>query len=112
MAQGTCELLWLRSILHELGFPETEPSTLFCDNKSAIMLASDSVRHERTKHIEVDVHFIREKVRSGIISPSFVRSPDQTADVFTKSVGPSLLKSSMVKLGHSSLRGSVGIFDI
>ena len=98
MAQGTCELLWLRSLLQELGFPVTEPSTLFCDNTSAIMLASDSVLHERTKHIEVDIHFIREKVRSGVITPCFVPSSEQTADMFTKSVGPSLLKSSFVKL--------------
>ena len=99
MAQGTCELLWVRAILKELGFPVSDSSTLFCDNKSALMLASDSVLHERTKHIEVDVHFIREKVRSGIIVPEFVPSTDQTADMFTKSVGPSLLKSSLVKLG-------------
>ena len=56
MAQGTCELLWLRTFLQKLGFPETEPSTLFSDKKSAIMLASDFVLHERTKHNEVDVH--------------------------------------------------------
>jgi hypothetical protein len=46
MAQGTCEILWLRSICNELGFMETDSSQLFCDNKSAIMLASDSVLHE------------------------------------------------------------------
>ena len=63
------------------------------------MLSSDSVLHERTKHVEVDVHFIREKVRSGVIVPSFVRSSDQNADVFTKSVGPTLLHSSLGKLG-------------
>uniref|UniRef100_A0A2N9FD26 Integrase catalytic domain-containing protein n=1 Tax=Fagus sylvatica TaxID=28930 RepID=A0A2N9FD26_FAGSY len=99
MAQGTCEILWLRSILNELGFTEKDSSQLFCDNKSAIMLASDSVLHERSKHIEVDIHFIREKIRSGIIVPSFVPSSDQTADVLTKPVGPSLLQSSIVKLG-------------
>uniref|UniRef100_A0A2N9ED05 Integrase catalytic domain-containing protein n=1 Tax=Fagus sylvatica TaxID=28930 RepID=A0A2N9ED05_FAGSY len=99
MAQGTCEILWLRSICNELGFMETDSSQLFCDNKSAIMLASDSVLHERSKHIEVDIHFIREKVRSGIIIPSFVPSSEQTVDVFTKPVGPSLLQSSIVKLG-------------
>ena len=49
-----------------------ESSTLFCDNKSAIMLSSDSVLHECTKHIEVNNHFIREKVSSGIITPQFV----------------------------------------
>ena len=87
-----------RSFLQELEFLKTEPSILFYDNKSAIMLASDSVLHEQTKHIKVDVHFLCEKVCFGIISPCFVRSPDQTADVFTKSVGPSVLKSAIVKL--------------
>lgn len=85
--------------LAELGFVQKESSQLFCDNKSAIMLASDSVLHERSKHIEVDIHFIREKVRAGTIIPTFVPSSEQTADVFTKSVGPSLLKSSIAKLG-------------
>jgi hypothetical protein len=99
MAQGTCEILWLRSICNELGFMETDSSQLFCDNKSAIILASNSVLHERSKHIEVDIHFIREKVRSGIITPSFIASSEQTADVFIKPVGPSLLQSSIVKLG-------------
>uniref|UniRef100_A0A2N9F8S9 Reverse transcriptase Ty1/copia-type domain-containing protein n=1 Tax=Fagus sylvatica TaxID=28930 RepID=A0A2N9F8S9_FAGSY len=98
MAQATCEILWLRSICNELGFMETDSSQLFCDNKSAIILASDSVLHERSKHIEVDIHFIREKVRSGIIIPFFVPSSEQIADVFTKPVGPSLLQSSIVKL--------------
>ena len=99
MAQGTSEILWLRSLLTELDFSVADSSYLFCDNKSAIMLSSDSVLHERTKHIEVDIHFIREKVRSGVITPSFVPSSAQTADMFTKSIGPSLLKSSLVKLG-------------
>ena len=99
MAQSTCDLLWLRSHLQELGFPEIEPSTLFYDKKSAIMFASDSILYKRPKHIEVNIHFLRKKGRSRIISPYFVRFPNQTADVFTKSVGPSLLKSSVVKLG-------------
>lgn len=98
-AQGICEILWLRSLSEELGLKETQSSDLFCDNKSAIMLASESVLRERTKHIEVDIHFIREKVRLGIVTPSFVPSSEQSADVFTKSVGPSLLQSSISKLG-------------
>ena len=63
------------------------------------MFASDSVLHERIKHIEVDIHFIREKVRTNVISPSFASSLEQLADMFTKSVGPTLLQSSIVKLG-------------
>lgn len=81
MAQGTCEILWVRSILTELGFKENTSSLLFCDNKSTIMLASDSVLHESIKHIEVDIHFIREKVRTNVISPSFASSSEQLADM-------------------------------
>jgi hypothetical protein len=99
LAQGMCEILWIRSILNELGFTEKGSSQLFCDNKSAIMLGLDSVLHERSKHIEVDIHFIQEKVQYGIIIPSFVSSLEQTTDLFTKPVGPSLLQSSIIKLG-------------
>ena len=63
------------------------------------MLSSDSVLRERIKHVEVDIHFIREKVRSGVITRSFVPSSDQVADMFTKSVGPAHLKSLIGKLG-------------
>ena len=77
----------------------TAPFTLFCDNKSAIMLASDLVLHERTKYIEVDVQFIIEKVRLRMITLSFITFSNQTADIFTKHVGSSLLKSSLIKLG-------------
>ena len=54
MAQGTNEILWLRSLLTELGFLVTDSSYLFCDNKSTIMLSFNSVLHERTKHIEAE----------------------------------------------------------
>ena len=56
---------------------ETDSSQSFCDNKSAIMLASDSVMHERSKHIKVDIHFIRENVWSGIIISSFLHSSNK-----------------------------------
>ena len=99
MAQGTYELLWLHSLLNELGLPIKDSSTLFYDNKLAIMLSSDSVLHKRTNHIEVDIHFIREKVQSGVILPMFVFAHEQTADMFTKSIGPGTLQSSLCKQG-------------
>ena len=91
MTQGICEVLWLRSILTELGFEEDAPSSLVCDNKLATMLPSDLVLHEQTKYEGVDIHFIQEKVRTSIVSPSFVSSSEQLDDMFTKSVDPTSL---------------------
>ena len=74
-------------------------STLFYDNQSAIVLSFDSVLQERTKHIEVDIHFIREKVQLGVTSQRFVSSHEQVSDMFTKSISPGLFQSSFHKLG-------------
>ena len=62
MALATCELIWLRHLLQELRFGKDEQMKLICDNQAALHIASNLVFHERTKHIEVDCHFIREKI--------------------------------------------------
>ena len=89
MALATCELIWLKHLLQELRFGKDEQMKLICDNQAALHISSNPVFHERTKHIEVDCHFIREKIASGCISTSFVNSNDQLADIFIKSLrGP------------------------
>ena len=89
MAIASQELIWLKQLLQELRFGEVTQMSLICDNQAAMHIASNPVFHERTKHIEVDCHFVREKVISGEISTSFVNSNDQLADIFTKSLrGP------------------------
>ncbi|RVW39326.1 Retrovirus-related Pol polyprotein from transposon RE2 [Vitis vinifera] len=76
-------------LLEELRFGKDEQMKLICDNQAALHIASNPVFHERTKHIEVDCHFIREKIASGCVATSFVNSNDQLADIFTKSLrGP------------------------
>ena len=81
----TCaELLWLCYLLHELHIPTTQPPTLWCDNIGATFLASNPMFHARTKHVEVDYHFVRERIASKELCVRFISSSDNLADVFTK----------------------------
>ena len=72
---------------------------LVCGNQAALPIASNPVFHEKTKHIEVDCHFIREKIASGCVAISFVNSNDQLADIFTKSLRGPKIKYICNKLG-------------
>ena len=82
MALATCELIWFKQLLQELRFGKDEQMTLVCDNQAALHIAFNPVFHERTKHIEVECHFIREKITSGCMTTSFVNSNDQLARHF------------------------------
>lgn len=85
MAHATAELLWVQSLLTELGIPFAKP-TLFCDNLSVVALSHNPVLHARTRHMELDIHFVREKVVSKALSIVHVPASEQIADVFTKLV--------------------------
>ncbi|BFG20722.1 hypothetical protein CerSpe_069960 [Prunus speciosa] len=99
MAQGVCELLWLRRLLKDLGVKPLKATNLYCDNKSAIEIAHNPVQHDRTKHVEVDRHFIKEKLERGIIKFPFVNSENQLADILTKAVSSKVFHDSLDKLG-------------
>ncbi|XP_038711765.1 uncharacterized mitochondrial protein AtMg00810-like [Tripterygium wilfordii] len=68
MSAACSEVVWLRGLLAKLGFPQSDPTPLHADNTSAIQIATNPVYHERTKHIEVDCHYIREAVDTRVIS--------------------------------------------
>ncbi|CAL2238913.1 unnamed protein product [Prunus armeniaca] len=97
MAQGVCELLWLRRLLRDLGFGPRKPMDLYCDKKAAI--AHNPVQYDRTKYVEVDRHFVKEKLDAEIIYFPFISSEYQLADVLTKAVSTTVFLNSLDKLG-------------
>ncbi|CAH9120171.1 unnamed protein product [Cuscuta epithymum] len=103
MALVTCEILWLKHLLQELKYGNTKPAQLMCDNQAAMHIASNPVYHERTKHIEVDCHFIREKITSGHIITKYVNTTGQLADILTKSLRGPRVEYICNKLGTYDL---------
>ncbi|CAM8951035.1 unnamed protein product [Rhodiola kirilowii] len=103
MAQTCCELVWVVAVLKDLRIFVPTPIALYCDNKAANHIARNPVYHERTKHIEIDYHVVRQYVVNGLISPCFVGTLDQPADLFTKALPADSLRRLTLKLGISNL---------
>lgn len=98
----TCEVTWLTALLHDMGVQNLPPTIMHCDNQAAISIAANPVFHERTKHIEVDCHFIRDKLKSGSMLTKHVPSHGQLADILTKSLPVKQHRYLLHKLGASS----------
>ena len=103
MAETAREMVRLRSFLQDLGISSPFPMPMHCDNQAAIFIAGNSTFYEHTKHIEIDCHYIRDKVMSGVISTPHVTSWHQLADVFTKSLAEISYDTTCTKLGMFDL---------
>jgi histone deacetylase 1/2 len=86
LANATAEVIWVQTLLQELGVPQPRAACLWCDNIGATYLSANPVFNARTKHIEVDYHFVRERVAKKLLDIRFIPSGDQLADGFTKSL--------------------------
>ena len=84
LADGTAEILWIRALLSDLHFSSNPVTILWCDNLGATYLSINPIFHARTKHVEVDYHFVRDRVAKKEITVRFIPSQDQLADVLTK----------------------------
>jgi hypothetical protein len=84
VAHAVAETCWLRQLLQELHAPISSATIVFCDNASAVYMTANPVHHRRTKHIEIDIHFVREKVALGQVRVLRVSSSLQFADIMTK----------------------------
>ena len=110
LAHACAETTWLGYLLYELGARVQFPILLHCDNLSATYMASNPVFHARTKHIELDYHYVREKVALGSHRVCFIPSIDQPADLLTKPLHKTrhfLLSNKLVRPEPPSLRGDV-----
>jgi hypothetical protein len=87
MSLVVSEMLWIKNLLSELNIMRKGPLKIWCDNKSAINIANNPVQHDRTKHVEIDRFFIKEKLDDGTIELSHVSSSNQVADCLTKALG-------------------------
>jgi hypothetical protein len=106
MAAGAavCEIIWLRTLLRELGFEQKAATVLLCDNQPAIAIASNDVHHNRTKHIDIQHHFIREVIDRGQVTMKWVSSKDNEADILTKPLsGRIFLNIRTLLLGEYSV---------
>ena len=99
MSLGLCEMLWVRNLLSELNVLRKDPLRIWCDNMSAISITNNPVRHDRTKHVEIDRFFIKEKLDEGILELSHVNSGGQIADCLTKGLGVKECNLACSKMG-------------
>ena len=74
MAQSTCEIMWLHKLLMEVSIKTSVPTKLWCDNQAVLHIVSNPIFHERTKHIEIDCHFVREKIQLSLIATEYVKT--------------------------------------
>ena len=102
VAKGITKILWLKKLLCELNFPRTATCKLFCDNQAAINISENPVQHDRAKHVDIDKHFIEEKIEKKTISIPHVKSEDQLADILTKVVTAEVFENTLSKLGIES----------
>lgn len=103
LAHGICEIMWLKLLLDELGIRENNPMKVYCDNKAAIAMSHNPVHHDRTKHVEVDRHFIKEKIENGTICMTYIPSSEQLADLLTKGLFKPIFEKMVDKLGLFNL---------
>lgn len=93
LCSATCEAIWLRRILEDVGEEQKAPTVIKCDNQSRIKVANNLVYHARSKHIEIQHHFVREKTQSKEINLVYCNTNENVPDIFTKPLGKTKFKA-------------------
>ena len=98
IAKSLCELFWLQRLLTKISIATSFEMNLCCDNKTTIDITYNPIQHDRTKHVEVDQHFIKQNLKGKIIHFPFVKSKRQLIDILTKVVLSNVFHNSLDKL--------------
>ncbi|KAA0045118.1 putative mitochondrial protein [Cucumis melo var. makuwa] len=98
LASVSSEITWQTHVLQDLQIPRQAPALIYCDNHASISIASNPIFHECTKHIEIDCHFIHDKIQQGQQKLLSIKSSHQLADMFTKPLPLSTIHELMFKM--------------
>ena len=103
IAHGICEVLWIKQLLKELKVASPLPMKVFCDNKAVTAIALNAVLHDRTKHVEVDKHFIKEKLENRLIVMPYIPTVEQVANILTKGLPKKQFDDFVSKLAMNDI---------
>jgi hypothetical protein len=102
VANGVAVACWLRQLLVELHNPLSRATLVYYDNVSAVYLSTNLVQHQRTKHVEIDLHFVRERVATGDVRVLHVPTTSQFTGIFSKGLPSSVFSEFRYSLNICS----------
>jgi len=99
LANATKEAVWLRTLLKEVGYPQSQATIVHADNQGAIALAQNPISHSRAKHIDIRFHFIQEHIERNEIKLQYISTHQMVADILTKALPCEAFKKFHEALG-------------